>query len=236
MSAAKRVHGPIPWLRKQIGRGARRIKQIVTWNGRRRKRIKHLRELAPPRFGIDLAWGTISNRALRAAGVHFVCRYLSHDASKNLTLEEAERYAKGGIDSIVVWETTAGRALEGELAGIEDAKAAAAMAAACGQPKGRPIYFAVDQDVADADVAAYFEGVRSVLGRHRVGAYAGIRVISHLFDAGLVGYGWQTYAWSDGQWDHRAQLRQYSNGHTIAGVGVDYDQSTVVDFGQWRPG
>ena len=60
-------------------------------------------------------------------------------------------------------------------------------------------------------------------------------MISHLFDAGLIGYGWQTYAWSDGQWDHRAQLRQYSNGHTIAGVGVDYDQSTAVDFGQWRP-
>jgi hypothetical protein len=234
-SQDRHVHGDISWLRRQIRRGKRRIRQIVTWNGRRRRRIKRLQEMAPPLFGIDFAWGQIESGVLHDAAVRFVCRYLSNDASKNLSRAEAERYAKASIDTVVVWETTAGRALEGHDAGVVDARTAASLAAACGKPPGRPIYFAVDQDVTWPQVQAYFKGVASVLGRHLTGAYGGIKVISGGFDTGTIDYGWQTYAWSNGAWDHRAQLRQYSNGHTLAGVGVDYDHSTTVDFGQWRP-
>ena len=40
-----------------------------------------------------------------------------------------------------------------------------------------------------------------------------------------------TYAWSAGQWDHRAQLQQYENGQEL-----DRDRSKATDFGQWRYG
>lgn len=222
-------------IRGLIRRGQRRIRQIVTFNRKRRKRIAALRALAAPRFGIDLAWGTISTGALKDAGVTFVCRYLSHDNSKNLTRAEAAHYAKVGIESVVVWETSAERAKDGRGAGIEDAHAARELAVGCGMPLGRPIYFAVDFEGTGAEVEDYFRGVESILGRAGTGCYGSYRVVAELFDKGLIGFGWQTYAWSNGLWDHRAQLQQYSNGHILAGVGVDYDRSTQVDFGQWMP-
>lgn len=218
-----------------IKKGQRRIRQIVTFNRKRRKRLKKLREHSPPRFGIDLAWGTISNAALKDAGVTFVCRYLSHDPTKNLTKAEALRYAKADIDSVLVWETTAERAKSNRAVGVNDAREAQRQARICGMPTGRPIYFAVDFEGTLGEVRDYFTGVESVLGRAGTGCYGSYTVIAGLFDAGLIGFGWQTYAWSNGLWDHRAQLQQYSNGHILAGVGIDYDRSVHVDFGQWQP-
>ena len=55
-----------------------------------------------------------------------------------------------------------------------------------------------------------------------------------MFDAGLVAFGWQTYAWSAGQWDNRAQIQQYRNDQLIGGVSVDFDRATADDFGQWQ--
>jgi hypothetical protein len=55
--------------------------------------------------------------------------------------------------------------------------------------------------------------------------------VKRLFDNGKIKWAWQTYAWSYGQWDGRAQLRQIQNG--IAGGQMDKDQSMVADFGQW---
>ena len=101
-------------------------------------------------------------------------------------------------------------------------------------PGSRPIYFAIDFDAQTASRAtlnAYFDGVASVLGRDRTGAYGGYWPISRLFDAGKIAYGWQTYAWSGGNWDPRAQLRQTQNG--IWGGGLDADQAVADDFGQW---
>src|SRR5262249_50303723 len=53
------------------------------------------------------------------------------------------------------------------------------------------------------------------------------------FDAGKISFGWQTFAWSAGRWEPRAQLRQVRNGVTIAGGACDIDQSQADDFGQW---
>jgi hypothetical protein len=189
-------------------------------------------------FGIDWAWGHPNLAQLAASGVKFACRYLSHDTAKNLTGAQARTLAVAGIDCLVVWETTANRALSGREGGAQDARDARAQAAACGIPDGSPIYFAVDFDehVGHVEaVHAYFRGVHSVLGRRPVGVYGGYWTVKRLLDAGLVKYGWQTYAWSGGEWEHRAQLRQYSNGHVLGGVSCDYNRATADDFGQWRP-
>ncbi|MFC0038236.1 DUF1906 domain-containing protein [Actinomadura rayongensis] len=191
-------------------------------------------------FGVDYAWGRPGPAALKKAGVRFVCRYLSHDTSgKNLTRAEAEQLSDAGLWLVVVWESTASRALSGRSGGVADARDAARQAAACGMPGDRPIYFAVDFDASSGQqstINAYLDGAASVLGRDRVGLYAGYGPMRRAFDAGKITYGWQTYAWSGGKWDARAQLQQYSNDHTINGVGLDYDRAVKSDYGQWRVG
>jgi hypothetical protein len=192
-------------------------------------------------FGIDWAWGTPTVAALNKAGVKFACRYLSHDGGKNLSPGEAKMLSKAGIDIVVIWETTAQRTLDGRAAGVIDAMDALGQAKACGMPAGGAIYFAVDWDAQAGQeqdrINAYLDGASSVLnGIHGVGLYAGYGPIKRAFDAKKITYGWQTYAWSGGKWDPRAQLQQYSNDHFINGVGCDYDRAVKNDFGQWRVG
>jgi hypothetical protein len=235
MTRGERIHQ----LRAQLRAGRRRIRQIVTFNHRRRRAIRRLLAEAAPRAGVDFAWSHPSVAALKDAGITFVARYLSHDPSKNLSPPERESYRKAGIEVIVVWESSGGRALEGEKAGRADAQVAYYQAVACGMPVDqdrrlkRPIYFAVDTDASWEQVAPYFAGAAAVLGRHNIGAYGGIRVVAGGFEAGAIGFAWQTYAWSNGQWDRRAQVQQYLNGQSVGGISVDLDRSTVVDFGQW---
>lgn len=188
-------------------------------------------------FGIDYASRPPHDAALAQNNVRFVCRYLSHTHSKNLTAREAQHMSSLGISLVVVWETTANRALAGRAAGAADARQAMTQATAVGQPGTRPIYFAVDFDATNHQlqhqVAEYFQGVNSVLGADRTGVYGGYRTVRALFDAGLVTYGWQTYAWSHGHWDARAQLQQYRNSQHIDHVDVDFNRAVSADFGQW---
>jgi len=189
--------------------------------------------------GIDYAFGRPSMAALKAAGIKFVCRYLSHSPSKNLTPAEARKLTDAGIWIVVVWETTAKRALAGHAGGAADARDARSQARNCGMPDDRPVYFAVDWDASSGQQSAinsYLDGAASVLGRDQVGIYGGYGPVKRALDGGHAKWGWQTYAWSGGRWVSRAQLQQYSNGHTIGGVDCDYDRSKAVDYGQWRVG
>lgn len=193
------------------------------------------------RLGVDYSSGRPSPAALRAAGYTFACRYLaSANPAKNplkaLSKSEADGLRAGGIDLVSNWETVANGALKGHAQGVADATAAARLHAACGGPPDRPIYFSVDFDASEAQqpaINAYFQGVASVIGLARTGAYGGYWVISRLFDAGLIRYGWQTYAWSGGHWDSRAQLRQVKNGITVGGADCDRNEAHADDFGQW---
>ncbi len=188
-----------------------------------------------PLFGIDWAWGAISPRSLRAVGAGFAARYLSSDPTKNLSPRESADLKAAGLGRVVVWETSATRALQGLQAGMDDAGQALAQARKCGLPRSGSwaIYFAIDADVDGLQVAAYFRGVASVIGSEHAGAYGGIRPLSYLLDQHLIRYGWQTYAWSGGQWDPRAQVIQFSNGHTVAGVSCDFNRALKADYGQW---
>jgi len=192
-------------------------------------------------FGIDYAWGRPSISSMTAGRVKFAARYLSHDTSgKNLTRSEADKLAKAGIWSVVVWETTASRAKSGgRSGGAADAKAAQTQAVSCGMPDSRPIYFAVDFDAQKADwpkIADYFKGVVSVLGLERVGMYGGYNPIKWAFDENLISWGWQTYAWSGGRRDQRIHIYQYMNDQNMGDVDCDFDLAYMVDYGQWMPG
>lgn len=83
-------------------------------------------------------------------------------------------------------------------------------------------------------VADYFRGIISVAGSvSLVGAYAEYDVIRRLFNDGLISMGWQTYAWSWGAWEPRAQLRQVQNGITVGGASCDRNEAHAEYFGQW---
>jgi hypothetical protein len=194
--------------------------------------------------GIDYAFSPHpSASALKSAGVTFVCRYISaetaNDANgKNLLPAEKAALLAAGFQLVVVVEEGATRMLGGRAAGVADAAHADSVAKALGLA-GMPVYFACDFDSTEAQQAAinaYLDGCASVIGVGRVGIYGGYYPVKRALDAGKAKYAWQTYAWSGGLWDARAQLRQVQNGVTVGGASCDVDQSQAADFGQWpRP-
>jgi hypothetical protein len=180
--------------------------------------------------------------ALKAAGVHFVCRYISPDSAndangKNLLPGEVKALHGAGIAVVVVFESYAGRMKEGKAAGVADAQHAAAVTKALGMGI-IPVYFAADWDATPGDqtaINAYLDGVASVIGRDRTGIYGGYYPVKRALDAGKAVWAWQTLAWSGGQWDSRAHIRQGLT-VTVGGVQVDVDDSRHADYGQWpRP-
>ena len=103
---------------------------------------------------------------------------------------------------------------------------------------GIPFYYAADWDATPADQAAinaYMDGVISVHGLARAGIYGGYYVVRRTLDAGKAAFSCQTRAWSGGQWDHRANIRQGPS-VTVGGASCDADESLTADYGQWpRP-
>lgn len=183
--------------------------------------------------GIDIAWARPIVAEIKASGAEFVARYFSEDPTKNLRGAEVTAYREAGLGTVVVWETTAGRATAGHAAGVEDALAAEVQRKAVGLPADMVVHFAVDKDVSWAAVSPYFDGVISVIGLPRVGCYGGIDVIVGAYTRGIR-FLWQTVAWSEGRWSEHATIRQ-PGGTTLHG-GADWDTATVPDYGQYpRP-
>lgn len=187
------------------------------------------------RFGLD-STSMVPVAAHHAVGSTVAIRYLGHDTSKVVTRAEHQAYKAAGIDLCLVFEDGGRPDLSGYAGGKGDAEFAVNQAIdRLGTPSRPPrITFAWDWDptgnVAAAD--AYYDGVAAVLGRERSGPYGGYAAVARLADHGFKML-WQTYAWSGGQFDTRAQLYQYANDHTVGGVGVDYDHVYGHDFGQW---
>lgn len=180
----------------------------------------------PVARGIDFGWGGPSPSWMHSQGFRFGASYLSTDSAKNWQAAQVRAYAKAGIARVFVWETSATRALDGCAGGKSDALAALAQGAKFGF---RALYFAVDFDMQPSQqgaVSEYFRCVHGQLGSF-TGAYGGIAAMRLLFNLHLIHYGWQTYAWSGGRWDSRAQLQQYLNGNSY-----DLDRAVRKDYGQ----
>lgn len=190
--------------------------------------------------GIDYSYGSgLAANAIKAAGKHFVCRYLATlPNSKCINRAEASNLLGAGLSVVLVWETAADRVLSGHGGGVADAREADRQATGLGM-KGIPLYFACDIDSTTGQQAAingYCSGAASVIGHNRTGLYGGYWPVSRAFSAGVIAFGWQTYAWSGGNWDRRAQLQQYKNGAKLGPADVDLDRSMATDYGQWpRP-
>jgi hypothetical protein len=188
--------------------------------------------------GIDYAWSHPSAASIKAAGIGFVARYLSHDLTKDISLPEKNALSGAGIAIVVVFEATANRVLSGYSGGVADAQTANDRVNGLGMP-GIPIYFACDFDASasqQAAINAYLKGAASVIGLARVGLYGGYWPLDRARAAGLATYFWGTYAWSGSNWGScgwKPHIMQAIPTINIGGVTVDSDTSNFDDFGQW---
>ncbi len=196
--------------------------------------------MTPTRDGVDYSFSRANVAQLRAAGILVVERYLSHTPAKNLTVGEAAELHGAGIGILLGWESSAGRALEGAVAGSEDGRDAASQAQGLGAPLGLSIYFAVDEQAPrshwDAVVLYLRAAGAAMSGRYKVGVYADADLIDYLHGQGVVTSEWQTYAWSNGRLSQFADFYQYLNGQTLAGASVDFDEIVHAgNLGAWWP-
>jgi hypothetical protein len=163
------------------------------------------------------------------AGYRAVGRYLAHDPHKALGTWEYAALTLRGLAVFLVWEDSGSDLTMAN--GVQDAIDALAQANALGWPGTRPIYFAIDEDPhgRQAAIAAYFEGVRSVLGPVRVGAYGGYVALQVAAEHGARWF-WQSAGWNpEGVYPgcHVAQLVAQD-----LGGAIDIDATTASDFGQ----
>lgn len=188
-------------------------------------------------FGVDYAYTRPTIATLKHYDTKFVIRYVStKDNGKNLTKEELAQLVNAGIDVCIVYETTTNFTLAGRNAGISCAKSAESMVIGCGLPRNTVIYVAVDFQASPANISYikdFFEGWNSIHGVTRTGVYGSYFTCRSLHAYGLVGYMWQTTAWSNGEWYDKANIRQVRNDVKWPDGPVDYDQSMTHDFGQY---
>lgn len=196
--------------------------------------------------GLDYAGGRISGASLKAAGITFVCRYLSDGGSglpgKQLLPDEFADLTANGIAVVFNWETTSDFMLGGYSAGVADAQQALAYVRSLpGAPQNPVIYFSCDFDEApsqDAPVEQYLQGASTVLGgMDHVGIYGSYYICTRAQEAVGVKYIWQTEAWSGGAITSAVNIMQ-RNGlgyRTIDGVECDIDEAHTDDYGQFLP-
>jgi hypothetical protein len=179
--------------------------------------------------GVDAA-GHPTPAALVAAGKRFVGQYF-----KYLDRAQVDAYHAAGLDVVLIYETTGNRYTTGRAGGATDAAAATAECKRLGCPPGTVVYFAEDDTGAATgpNVLAYAQGLADARPAAANGWYGGIGTVKAVLDAGHCAYGFQTYGWSAGKWDPRAQLQQYNNGQSLGGTAVDYDRATVPGYGAW---
>ncbi len=190
--------------------------------------------------GLDYSWEHPGGAAIKAAGYEFVMRYVAYPGTGGKGLEAAEiaDLQANGLGIGVVYESTAGRMREGFDAGREDAQASLDWIAKVGFPTTLPISAACDFDAQPSDYDAiddYLRGFASLLGKARVGIYGSYRVVQHCIAVGVATYAWQTYAWSGGAVFPGNHCYQYSNGETVNGCGVDFNEAAEPTHWLWWP-
>lgn len=168
-------------------------------------------------------------KALKAAGIGFVARYLVPVSMvwKRLTKAEVEAMSVEDIKILSIFESTANRARLGKAAGESDGKTALAEAKVVRQPTGSAIYFAVDYDAQPKDydlIYTYLQAAQAQISGYFVGVYGSYAVCEEMAKRGIK-YFWQTYAWSKGKKSAHANVYQYKNGVTVAGISCDADES-----------
>jgi hypothetical protein len=185
---------------------------------------------------------------IKAAGYDFVGRYLSRNTAKAIGAAEAHAVTTAGLGVVLVYED--GPTAVGYFSpdrGTSDGLRAAHQASLISAPAGTTIYFAVDYDAAEADLAAaiipYFQAVAASFQsavaqndpQYRIGAYGSGMVCTALARAGLANQGWLSCSRG---WQGYAAYTSWSIRQSvpakICGLSVDPDEATG-DYGAIPP-
>lgn len=187
--------------------------------------------------GIDYSFARPGGDLIDKRGMYFAGRYLwakRYPNSKGITRAEFDDLAAHDVETFFIYEEDGKELAGGFAAGVRVATLAQAELDFLGADvKDRPVYFNVDYDAnasAMPQILEALKGIASVIGLSRTGLYAGLGPIKAAFDAGLITFGFQTYAWSGGVWDSRAHLQQWANGQW--GDTVDFTRAIKANYGQ----
>lgn len=188
--------------------------------------------------GVDYSWSRPGGAAIKAAGYEFAVRYVDYPgaAGKGIDANELADLRQNGLAVGFVFESTAGRMLEGGAAGAYDAGMVAQAFSQLGVPGNVPCYFACDTDIRPDQYPVlddYLRGAASVLGAMRVGVYGEYDLIEHCHDVATAAWYWQTVAWSysrRSQWCHI-----YQDGGTDFNGGADTNEAYGTEQGFWKP-
>jgi len=176
---------------------------------------------------------------LKERGGGFIARYL-----KNLSLAEAGAILHAGLEILLIFETTAERALDGAGAGAADGAKARNMAAALGAPQGVAIVATVDFDATEAQeptVLTYLRGFKAGLaGQAKLMVYANGAICAAALDGRVADYTWL----AGGSGMRGTQAFKASGRATIIqdvgdkrgldlGISIDSDVAYTEDFGGW---
>jgi hypothetical protein len=212
------------------------------------------------RFGVDTNDANMVNdpNRLWRAGVHFVVRYISNQATLAITLAETQRWKKAKMPLVAVWEMGRLRPVEGGSVkknfanGVTDGRNARRHMAYIGAPSSAPIYFAVDTFINPKNpeklpagtviksfnaILPYFRGIRKVLAFNRIGAYGPYTAIKGLFDKKIIKYGWLASSFdTNGRWDSRIHLYQCSTlpPDVFGSTQLDYTFAIKPNYGQFK--
>jgi|SRR5580658_951477 hypothetical protein len=205
--------------------------------------------------------------AIKAAGYDFVGRYLGRNSDKVIGSAEAEALRAAGLAIVLVYEdvpTAAGyftpdRGTSDGLRAVHQANLI--LPASVGKIEPAPtIYFAVDYNAAEADLAAaiipYFQAIENCFGtaaalttrQYRVGVYGSGMVCTQLAKEGLAYQGWLSCSkgWrgykdytkdppKDTTKDYTTWSIRQSLPTTFEGLSVDPDIAQGEDYGAIRP-
>lgn len=169
--------------------------------------------------GLDWSTARPAPALLIASGFRFVMRYVSPlqqtgPNPKDVSATELRELLAAGLAVGLVYESTAGRALQGAVAGRSDGILATARARTVGYPAGCALFYSVDFDATAAQlpaVTAYAQAFASAVDGYVPGGYGGGDVVDQLAAAGRAGACW----WQAAGWSHR---RTSANAHLLQRV------------------
>lgn len=153
--------------------------------------------------------------------------------------EEVAKFAAAGMGLLLVWQTTAGFALNGAQQGDQHGRQAAEQMTALGYPADRHVvFFAVDTDISRAQHAAV-EAYARAFQRWvpKVGCYGEVDLLDHLHSVGAIESGWLPGAasWSDYRTTPNADVTQLVGSPVVGGILIDRNWvNNPMDF--WLPG
>jgi len=130
---------------------------------------------------------------ISSAGFVAVGRYYSSNPAKRLNAAEAAAISAAGLEIFTVFENSAKPALN-HNSGVHDATIALQQAHEVKQPAGSAIYFALDSELGNHDLAAvrdYFKGISdTVAGTYKLGVYGDGVICQALLDDGTCKFAW----------------------------------------------